>query len=442
MISYSMPTPISAELVSQKITESRLPKVGRATIREIVRLVSEIEKASGQKFIRMEMGVPGMLTPKVGVDAETEAIRNGVNAVYPLLEGLPALKTEISRFVKLFMNVDVDPYGCVPTVGSTQGSLATFITINKMWEDRDTMLFIDPGFPVHKQQLDLFGYKSESFDVYEFRGEKLSEKLESYLSKGHIHSILFSNPNNPTWVCLTENELKIIGDLANKYDVIIIEDLAYFGMDFRKDYSRPGVEPYQPTVAHYTENVVQLISGSKMFSYPGPRLGMMVMSNKLQKMQRPALKRFYSTDIFGYSMIYGTLYALTAGASNSGQYGLAAILKAVNDGTYNFKDDVIEYGKKATIMKKLFLENGFRIVYDKDDGEPVADGFYFTISYPGMTGEDLVERLLYFGISAISLANARSLRTEGLRACVSLVKREQFGDLEIRLKKFSELHPV
>jgi aspartate/methionine/tyrosine aminotransferase len=434
-------TPIDYKTVKSKIEATGSTCIGRSTIRELVKLVNEIEKATGEKYIRMEMGVPGLPVPEVGINAEIEAIKSGVNSKYPMLEGLPELKNEISRFVKMFLNTDVDPYGCIPTVGSTQGSMACFITLDNMWEDRDTVLFIDPGFPVHKQQRDIFGKKSETFDVYNFRGEKLRAKLESIVSKGNIHSILYSNPNNPSWICFTEQELQIIGDIANKYDIVILEDLAYFGMDFRKDYSKPGVPPFQPTVASYTENVIHLISGSKMFSYPGPRLGMMAMSNKLQHLKNPALKRFFKTDVFGYSMIYGTIYAMTAGASNSAQYGLAAILKAVNDGTYNFKDDVIEYGKKAAIMKKLFTSNGFSIVYDQDDGEPLADGFYFTISYPGMDGVDLVEKLLYYGISAISLATARSERTEGLRVCVSLVRREQFGDLELRLKKFREDHP-
>jgi len=134
------------------------------------------------------------------------------------------------------------------------------------------------------------------------------------------------------------------------------------------------------------------------------------------------------------------LYALSAGVSHSAQFGLAAILKAVNDGRYNFVDGVKEYGEKAKIMKKLFLDNGFNIVYDRDEDKPLADGFYFTVSYPGMTGPDLLEELLYYGISAISLDITGSDRSEGLRACVSLVQRSQFGELEYRLKRFHEDH--
>jgi aspartate/methionine/tyrosine aminotransferase len=211
-------------------------------------------------------------------------------------------------------------------------------------------------------------------------------------------------------------------------------------MDFRKDYSKPGVAPHQPTVAKYTDNYLLFVSSSKAFSYAGQRIGMMVISPKLFNTQAPDLKRFYNSDIFGRAMIFGTIYSLSAGTSHSTQYALTAILKAANDGEFNFVHDVKEYGAKAKIMKKMFLDNGFEIVYDRDENEPLADGFYFTFSYPGLTGEQLLEELIYYGISAISLAITGSSRTEGMRACVSLVSREQFPDLEYRLKKFNENH--
>jgi hypothetical protein len=132
---------------------------------------------------------------------------------------------------------------------------------------------------------------------------------------------------------------------------------------------------------------------------------------------------------------------LSAGVSHSAQFGLVALLKAVNDGTYKYREDVKEYGEKAAIMKDLFVKNNFTIAYDTDLDEPIADGFYFTISYPGMTGRGLLRELLNYGISAITLDITGSER-EGLRACVSMVPREQFGDLEIRLKKFNEDHTI
>lgn len=433
-------TPINYNIVNEKIKEMNLPSVGKASIREIKRLVDNIEKATGEKFIRMEMGIPGFPAAQIGVQGEIEALQKGVAAIYPDIDGVPILKPEISRFVKNFLDVDVNPAGCIPTVGSMQGSFACFLTLNRIYIGRDTTLFIDPGFPVHKQQHKVLGQKFESFDVYNFRGDKLRDKLESYLRKGHIHSVLYSNPNNPSWICFTEKELQIIGELATKYNVVILEDLAYIAMDFRLDYSKPGVPPYQPTVAKYADNYILLISSSKAFSYAGQRIGMMVISDKLFNTSAPDLLRYYGSDLLGRAMIFGTMYALSSGTSHSAQYALTAMLKAVNEGKFDFVEVVKEYGEKAKIMKKLFTENGFNIVYDMDEDKPIADGFYFTLSYPGFTGEELIEEFMYYGISAISLAITGSERLEGLRACVSLVQRSQFSDLEYRLKRFHEQH--
>ena len=435
-------TPINYEIVSRQIREMKLPIVGNGSIREIKRLIDNIEKASGEKFVRMEMGVPGLEPCSIGVEAEIEALRKGCAAIYPDIDGTPELKKEISRFVKMFLDIDVDPTGCIPTVGSMQGSFASFLTLARINKERDTTLLIDPGFPVHHQQHKVLGQKFESFDVYNYRGEKLREKLESYFKKGNIHSVLYSNPNNPSWVCFTDKELRIIGELATQYDVMITEDLAYFAMDFRKDYSKPGQPPFQPTVAKYTDNYILFISSSKAFSYAGQRIGMMVISNKLFNRKFPDLLRFYNTDTFGKAMVFGTVYALSSGTAHSAQYALAAMLKAANDGKYDFVKVVKEYGEKAHIMKKLFTDNGFKIVYDMDEDKPIADGFYFTIAYPGFTGEQLIEELLYYGVSAIALSITGSVHTEGLRACVSLVQREQFPALEQRLKKFYADHPV
>ena len=434
-------TPINYEVVDEKIKELNVPVVGKATIREIKRLIDNIEAATGEKFIRMEMGVPGLPPAAMGTAAEIEALQMGVAAIYPDIDGIPPLKQEVSRFVKNFLDIDVSPECCIPTVGSMQGGFAAFLTLARMDAKRDTTLFIDPGFPVHKQQHKVLGQKFASFDVYNYRGEALRAKLESFLSLGNIHSVLYSNPNNPSWICFTDSELQIIGELANKYNVIILEDLAYFGMDFRKDYSKPGVPPYQPTVAKYTSNYILFISSSKAFSYAGQRIGMMVISNKLFQTKAPDLLRYYSSDIFGRAMVFGTVYALSSGTAHSAQYALAAILKAANEGKFNFVADVKEYGEKARIMKKLFVDNGFHIVYDKDIDQPIADGFYFTIMYPGFDGPELIEELLYYGVSAISLSITGSEHSEGLRACVSLVKREQFPALESRLKQFHENHP-
>lgn len=435
-------TPINAEVVSKVIDDFDIHPVGKGTIREIVKIVNDIEAITGEKYIRMEMGVPGLEPAEVGVEAEIKALRSGVASKYPNIEGIAPLKKEVSRFVKLFMDLDVPGEYCIPTVGSMMGGMASFMVVNRSDRYRTGTLFLDPGFPVQKQQCLVLGHEYGSFDLYNFRGDKLEAKLEEEINMGRYSSILYSNPNNPSWICLNEQELEVIGRMSRKYDVTVIEDLAYFGMDFRRDMSKPGEAPYQPTAARYTDNYLLLISSSKAFSYAGQRIGMMVVSPTLFNRKFPDLKRYYSSDKFGHAMIFGALYALSAGAAHTPQYALAAILKAVNDGEYDFIRVVREYGEKAKIMKELFTRYGFKIVYERDLDEPLADGFYFTLSYPGFDGMELVEELLYYGISAIALNITGSAFPEGLRACVSQVSREQFATLEERLKSFRENHPL
>lgn len=434
-----MNTPINKEIVDKNLQLCGITNMAKASIRDVVRLINMIEEESGEKFVRMEMGVPGLKPAKVGIDAEKKALDNGVASAYPMLEGVRELKEEGSKFVKNFMNIDIKPDGVVPTVGSMQGGYAAFMAIGACHTQKDTILFIDPGFPVQKTQLEIMGQKYESFDVYNYRGDKLKAKLEEFLSKGNIAGIIYSNPNNPAWICFNDNELRIIGELATKYDVIVMEDLAYFAMDFRSDLGKPGVAPYQPSVANYTKNYVLMISSSKAFSYAGQRIGLLCISNELYCRKFENLKSRFGGEEFGYALIYRIIYALSSGTSHSAQYALSAMLKAANNGSFDFIESVKEYGERAQIMKKLFTLNGFDLVYDTDVNEPLADGFYFTVSYPGMTGAELNKKLLYYGISAICLNETGSLK-EGLRACVSQISRKQFKDLESRLEEFAKHH--
>ncbi len=434
-------TPVNYQEVEKVIASFHLNDFGKATIREVVAIANQLEQETGTEFIHMEMGVPGLPPSSFGLKAETEALRKGVASIYPPIDGITDLKKEASRFVRGFIGVDINPQGCVPVVGSMQGSYAAFLTCCQCDEKKDTVLFIDPGFPVQKQQLNVMGYKAASFDVYEYRGEKLHDKLESYLSKGNIAAIIYSNPNNPSWICLKEDELKTIGTLATQYEIVVLEDLAYFAMDFRKELGTPFVPPYQPSVARYTDYYVLLISASKAFSYAGQRIGVACISDRLYHQTYPGLTHRYGGGSFGSVFIHRILYALSSGTSHSAQYALAAMMKAACDREYDFIADVKEYGRRAARMKNIFLKHGFHIVYDKDQEEEIADGFYFTIGYPGMSGGELMKELIFYGVSAISLITTGS-HQQGIRACVSFIKENQYDLMDERLALFHRNHPV
>lgn len=433
-----MGIPFQRDVVEDVLQRMRISKVGDATIRQTVALSEELERRTGEKFIHLEMGSPGLPASRFGIEAQKEALDNGVASSYPNISGIAPLKEQASRFVKAFLDIDVKPEGCIPTVGSMMGTFASFIVCTHLSSEKDTILFINPGFSVQPLQAKVLGYKREAFDVYDCRGERLRDKLESILAKGHIAGIVYSNPNNPSWVCLTEEELRYVGELATKYDAIVIEDLAYLGMDFRKELGHPFEPPYQATVARYTKNYMLMLSASKIFSYAGERIATVAISDELYNRVYPKLKEEFGIDTLGRFFVFVVVYTLSSGVTHSVQYALAAMYKAACDGTLDFVGETREYARRAARLKEIFLRHGFHIVYNKDLDEPVSDGFFFTIGRKGYTGDELLDRLLYYGVSAISLRTTGS-EQQGIRVCTSMVKEAHYALLDERLEIFNRM---
>ena len=432
----------SEELVEKAASICKVADLSRATIGEVLLVAQYLEKETGIPFIRMDQGSPGLPVNQAGVEAEKAALDRGVGSQYPAAAGVPELKNEASRFVKAFLDVDISPRACVPTVGSVAGSYGSFIACTQRIPGKNKVLFIDPGFPIQKSQLRIIGAEWEEFDIYHYRGKALREKLEGILTNGDIAAIIYSNPNNPAWICLEEEELAIIGELATKYDVIVMEDLAYFCMDFRRDMGHPFEPPYPPTVAKYTDNYILMLSSSKIFSYAGQRMALTCISDKLFDRHFPALaERYKDAGVFGQTLIASILYMITSGCTASTQYAYAEMLRLSTEGKINFVEDTREYASRAEKMKKIFTDNGFHIVYNYDATQVVGDGFFFTVGYGNMTGGDLLKELLYYGVSSINLSTTGS-EQQGVRACTSRMREELYEVMEERMKAFHEDHPI
>ncbi|MFH1144702.1 MAG: pyridoxal phosphate-dependent aminotransferase [Candidatus Eisenbacteria bacterium] len=413
------------------------------SIRETNRLVGLIEQELGVRFIRMEFGIPNLPYDPIGVETAQAAERErAASNQYPPFDGIPELKLEAARFVKNFLDVEVPAECCVPTVGSMQGGFIAQAIAGNRLAGRQTILYLGPSFPVSMRQARFLGLEVELLELSDCRGRRLIEEVARRFAAGRIGGLLYSSPNNPAWIALKEEELAGLGSLCTQHDVLAIEDLAYLGMDFRQDYSQPGRPPFQPTIARYTDHYFVLISSSKIFSFAGARIGIAVISPALLRMQSPHLREKFGTANVGHAFVHGGIYCTTSGVPQSSQWGLLGLMRKANSGELDFVAATREYGRRAAELKRIFLRHGFRIVYDNDLGEPLADGFYFTFSYPGMSGQQLLMELLPYGVSAITLESTGSRRTEGLRACVSFVGREQFPVVDERLRRFQEDHPV
>ncbi|MDE5773974.1 MAG: pyridoxal phosphate-dependent aminotransferase [Muribaculaceae bacterium] len=417
-----------------------IPNITSATIGQIVSVSQALEREAGERCIHLELGNPGLPAESIGIEAECAALHSGVASKYPDIGGIPELKVAGSDFLKAFMDIDVPAHCIVPTVGSMQGSFTLMLLLKQRLADKDTMLIINPGFPAQRHQAKLLGMNIQSFDIYNYRGKALEAKLEEEMSSGRITAMIYSNPNNPAWTNLTDEELEIIGRMATKYDVIVLEDTAYLGMDFRKDFSKPYSAPYIPTVAKYTDNYILLVSASKIFSYAGQRIAIVCMSDSVFSRHYSFFESFYEMPAFGDAYIYGVLYCSSSGTSHAAQYAMAAMLEAAVRGDLNFVEHTSEYGRRAHEVKKLFTDNGFHIVYSIDGDVPISDGFFFTVGYKEMDGGKLQEELLMHGISTISLSSTGS-EQDGVRVTVSTVcSKDDFELLGRRLKAFNESH--
>lgn len=430
----------SDELLREACEEMHVADVEHATIGEVLLVAQYLEQKTGIPFIRMDQGSPGLSVNKYGVEAEKRALDRGVGSQYPAAAGITELKDAASEFVRAFINIDISARACIPTTGSVAASFAAFIACTQRIPGKDKVLFIDPGFPIQKSQLRVLGIEWKEFDVYSYRGEAIRGKLEEEMADGTVAAIVYSNPNNPAWTCLEEDELRIIGELATKYDAVVCEDLAYFCMDYRRDLSHPYEPPYVPTVARYTNNYILMLSSSKIFSYAGQRAALACISDVLFDRHFPALAaRYHDAGVFGPTFTASILYMITSGCTASTQYGYAEMLRLSCEGKINFVEDTREYERRANRMKKIFTDNGFHIVYDHDVTQAVGDGFFFTVGYGNMTGGKLLKELLSYGVSSINLSTTGSMR-EGVRACVSRMRDELYPVMEERMKAFHADH--
>ena len=429
------------ELVQEAARVNHVADLSHATIGETLLVAQYLEQKTGMPFIRMDQGSPGLPCNTFGIEAEKKALDAGANNQYPAAAGVPELKDAASKFVKAFMDIDISARACIPTVGSVAGSFGAFIACCQRDEKKNKVLFIDPGFPIQKSQLRILGIGWKSFDIYPYRGKALRAKLLDEVKDGDVAAIIYSNPNNPAWISLEEDELRIIGEIATEHDIIVMEDLAYFAMDSRRDLSLPYQPPFVRTVARYTDNYLLMLSASKIFSYAGGRIALVCISDKLFDRQFPALaKRYQDSGVFGPTFIASIQYMITSGCTASTQYAYAEMLRLSCEGKINFVQDTKAYAERAQRMKKIFCDNGFTITYPRDVTEEIADGFFFSLSYPGMSGGELVRELISYGVSSINLDTTGSLEP-GVRACTSRMRDELYPVLEERMKAFREDHP-
>ncbi len=184
------------------------------SIRETNRLVTLIEGQLGVRFVRMEFGIPNLPYDPVAIETAAQAESRGqVSRQYPPFDGIPELKLEASRFIRNFLNLAIPPECCIPTVGAMQGGFISQAIAGNRKAGHDTILFLAPAFPVSRLQTNLLGLRYDSVELADHRGDDLIRAVEHKMKTGKIGGLLYSSPNNPSWVVLKDEELRGLGQL-------------------------------------------------------------------------------------------------------------------------------------------------------------------------------------------------------------------------------------
>jgi aspartate/methionine/tyrosine aminotransferase len=415
------------------IVEQALRQAGidfqQLDIQELWKQIDDLEKKLGLKYVRMDFGVPGLPPPQGALWTQLQVIANeAAPKTYPPAAGLNELKLATSEFLKHFLKLEVDAEYCLPTCGATQGAFIAQAIAGRRYAGKTKVVHLEPGYPPVKEQTRFLGLQCCGIDLLECRGARLVDQIRSHCGGGDVAAISWSSPNNPTGITLLEEELRGIAAVCNQHDVIAIEDAAYLCM------SPNSSPPHARSVAHFTSNFFLLLSASKMFSYAGERIGVLVTSKALASRSYQDLHRFMGcADV--WQAIRRTVFNLTAGAPHSAQLALAAAFNSCTRGEYELVDILAEYGRRARTVKNILLRHKFHLLSSDSSEE---DGFYLTFAYPGLNAEVLLRKLLCHGISALPLALFGSSRHDGLRGCVGLLGPKDLARFQQRIKAFSQ----
>ena len=431
------------DIIRQIAGENRF-NLTKPTIREVGLIRAGLSKRiPGFQVIGMDMGIPGLDTPQFILDAQKAAITGKACSQYAPFDGIPQLKEAVSYFVNQFLGITVEPRDCIPTVGGMHGCKEAIGIVGRLDRTKNNILVLTPSFSVNFLQGKVYDVKMQHLDFHELYGNNLVAAIDQVFQQGTIAGILWSSPNNPTWRVFSERELEGIGKLCTNYNVIAIEDAAYFGLDSRMtDRRAPGKPPYFPTIATYTKNWIKILSASKIFDYAGERVGAAIISHDVAELKSNRLKRWYDKTDVWHAFVQGGLYSSVACVSQSAQYAFTAALKASGDGSFNYFEYDRPYETKARAVRDILLNHGLNLQYNKDDFGPMGYGYYATLKDPQFNdGGQLTIALLRCGMTTVPVRGFGGDHNEGVRLCTATLTPQELDLLPHRVRIYRELNP-
>ena len=279
--------------LSQKITACEL-----SPIRKFYPYAVQAQER-GIKIHHLNIGQPDIQTPEAYFEALAN-YRENVLAYAPS-PGIPALLEAVQAY---YARIGVD-FSIDDILITTGGSEALLIAMLCILDEGSEILVPEPFYPNYHTFIRMAGGKIRPIRTMPEDGYRYAtrEQIEPQINE-HTRAILFTNPGNPTGTVLTQQELRLVADIAKEHELYLICDEVYreFVYDGEKLTSVASFRDID-------ENLILIDSVSKRFSACGARIGALLSRNRalMENAMKYAQARLSvaTLDQVGAAALYG-----------------------------------------------------------------------------------------------------------------------------------------
>ena len=248
----------------------RMSRLGTETAFEALARAKALE-AEGRSIVFLGIGEPDFDTPAHIVDAAKDALDAGYTHYTPS-PGLPEVREAIAADVGRRLDWEVPASRVIVTPG---GKPVMFFTILALAEAGDEVVYPDPGFPIYESMVRFSGATPVPMRLHERLGFNPDpDELRSLVSP-RTKLIIVNSPNNPCGSVMPEESLRLIAEMANEADAVVLSDEIY------KDFHFEGPHVSITRFPGMKERTVLLDGLSKSYAMTGWRVGYGVFPEEL-----------------------------------------------------------------------------------------------------------------------------------------------------------------
>lgn len=233
----------------------------------VIRRMTRISDSCGA--INLAQGFPDFDPPEALMKRLQEVAWEGPHQ-YSVTWGAPNFREALAKKQSFFMEMDIDPEReIVVTCGSTEAMMASMLAVTN---PGDKVVVFSPFYENYAADAILSGaepiFVSLKEPEFVFDPNELEEAF-----KLKPKALILCNPSNPSGKVFTYEELKVIADLAIKYNVFVITDEVYEHILYK-----PHKHIYMATLPGMRDRTISCGSLSKTYSITGWRLGYVIAS--------------------------------------------------------------------------------------------------------------------------------------------------------------------